>query len=1024
MRVSPRCAAILIGVGIAAVVASALAVSNPLAATPTKGVITTVAGGGGPGDGGPPTHAILGSAASGTVGPTQLAFDAAGDLFIADSAGHRVREVTPGADKVIGAPGDSDDVITTIAGNGTYDQPFNGDGGPATSATLTDPEGVAVDAAGDLYIADATRDRVRFVCRAPAGCPATSVGPIAADTIVTVVGTGAPCANASSVQAPCGDGGPALRTQVTSPEGLAVDANGNLYVADRGDHRIRFLCNQPSCGVAGTTISAGQITTVAGHGVICLTSTCGDGGPATAAPVSLPDGVAVDPGGRLFISSLDHRVREVATDGTISTVAGDGSCTDVCQPVQLAIDAAAGSEKLYVANSANLHNDILEVDLSTSPPSKPVVVAGSALACGGGACGDGGAATAASMTTPMGVAVDAAHILFVADSGVATSRVRRVVPGSVITTAAGLVTSSAVADGDGAAATQATLSLVRSSAGLAADAAGDLYIADPGDNTVRFVCAPASSGCTLPGGSPLGAGSIATLAGTGTPGFSGDGGAAVAAELNSPQWVALDAAGNVYISDRGNNRVRFVCTQVSGCTALGGATVGRGAIATVAGSASQCADSTTACGDGGPATSAQLSGPSGLAVVGATLYVADSLDQRVRRIDGCGTITTVAGTGLPGAITPGVPASQSMLSNPLGIAVDPAGTLYVADAGNSDIAEVGAAGSISDLTAAASPFTDVQGVAVDAQGNLYIGDSGDNLIQVLCKQTSCTRTGAQLVTVGTNQGFIAAGGGTAGYFGDGGSAAVSSGMSGPSGIALDAMGNAYIADVGNDRIRMVTTPLAGTGPGVAAQPPAPSCGTSGASTSSSTSSAAATSSSAVPATTDSSASPPVPTTADAGPSASESSTPGGISGVQVAPGHPQFGPAGTSTAAGRPAAGLLSVLPPFLGRPAEVVAGQKPTSLVPSATTKATPSSSPTPGSGEVPFPPIDLNGSAASTPAAAWWMVVAAFIVGGLLSCAATLLIQRRPPRPSSVSPAPPPTEPPTEPPAEASSQQILRPR
>ncbi len=295
-----------------------------------SGVITTVAGdgvAGFSGDGGPATRAELSD-------PTAVAVDSAGDLYIADFGNNRVRMVSPSG------------VITTIAGNGTFGD--SGDNGPATAAAISGPAGIAVDAAGDVFLTDPFHGLVRKV--SPSG------------VITTVAGGGEPGV--------LGDGGPATDATLTDPEGIAVDAFGDLFIADFGASRIREVNN------------VGIITTVAGSGIAGY---AGDGGPAAAgsAQLNLPSGVAVDAAGNLFIADTFNRViRGVAPDGAISTVAGNGA------PIYF---------------------------------------------------GDGGPALDASFDSPASVATDSAGDLFIADP--AEGRIRRVANGITVTIA-GMAPSS------------------------------------------------------------------------------------------------------------------------------------------------------------------------------------------------------------------------------------------------------------------------------------------------------------------------------------------------------------------------------------------------------------------------------------------------------------------------------------------------------------------------------------------------------------------------------------------------------
>ena len=376
------------------------------------------------GDDGPATAADLN-------GATDVTVDAAGNLYIADTNNQRIRKVDTGG------------TITTVAGDGTVG--FTGDGGPATGASLNSPAGVTADAAGNLYIADFFNHAIRKVD--------------AGGTITTVADNG--------IAGFSGDGGPATSAQLSFPDGVAFDAAGNLFIADRNNHRIRKVD-------AATRI----ITTVAGDGTAAF---AGDGGLATAASLSSPWGVALDAAGNIFIvDNGNDSIRRVdASTGIITTVAGTGTQ---------------------------------------------------------GFSGDGGPATSAMLNFPTGVAVDTAGNFYIADQ--ANHRVRKVDTGGTITTVAG--TGTAGFSGDGGPATSAMLIFPW---GVAVDTAGNLFITDRNNHRIRKVDTT---------------GTIRTVAGTGTQGFSGDDGPATSADMNFPSGVTLDAAGNIFTSEQGNNRVRRV----------------------------------------------------------------------------------------------------------------------------------------------------------------------------------------------------------------------------------------------------------------------------------------------------------------------------------------------------------------------------------------------------------------------------------------------------------------------------------
>lgn len=566
-----------------------------------NGIIVTVAGNGSPGfsgDAGPAASAQL-------HGPRGLAVDSGGNLFIADVDNHRVRKVSP------------DGIIATVAGNGSVG--LTGEGGPATSSPLF-PAGVAADGVGNLYIAD-SNSRVRKVSRD--------------GIITTVAGNGT---NGFS-----GDGGPATSAQLLNPVGVTADGAGNLFIADRGSIRkvspggiitsvwpghvnYRFNPTGVALDGAGNLFVAdsgnrifrvspdGSIATVAGkegiwaftHLPYTLSGDSGDGGPATGAQLAWPTGVAVNSAGDLFIAD-PGRVRKVSRAGIISTVAGDGRW---------------------------------------------------------GYSGDGGPATSARIGGPpfggpFSVAVDAADNLFLSETYVGFdgsqggNRVRKVSPTGIITTVAGDGRYAFSGDGGPAAGAQ-----LNGPAGVVADGAGSLFIADSGNNRVRKVSSD---------------GIIATVAGNGSyGGFSGDGGPATGAELSRPLGIAVDGAGNLFIGSSvdgseggfGYGRVRKVAAN--------------GIVTTVAGKGKYGFS-----GDGGPATGAELSVPIGVAVDRAgNLFIADVHNNRVRKVSPDGIITTVAGNGAAGFSGDGGFAENAQLNQPEGVAVDREGNVYIADTEN------------------------------------------------------------------------------------------------------------------------------------------------------------------------------------------------------------------------------------------------------------------------------------------------------------------------------------------------------
>ena len=578
--------------------------------------------------------------------PTSVVPDKAGGFYVATGHQNRVYRV------------DANGRIRLVAGGGTPGFSQDGSGG-LSFANL----GIAVDDTGNPYIADTNNNRIVKVT---------------ADGVAhAIAGNGAPGFS--------GDGGPATEAQLDFPNHVFIDSAGNLYIADSGNYRIRKVTRD------------GMISTVAGGGESGFS---GDGGPATAAYLDLPTGVAVDSAGNLYIAeSGTNRIRKVTPDGMISTVAGNGS-------------------SVY--------------------------------------SGDGGPAIAAGLSA-YAVSVDPAGNLYIPDYR--NSRVRKITAAGVISTVAGNGTYGY--SGDGGSATAAQLNDPQ---GLAVDSAGNLYFADYGNLRVRKVTA---------------AGVISTVAGNGNIGPSGDGGPATAATLGLPTDVAAGYDGNLYIAEV-IGRIRKVTVA--------------GVISTIAGTVG-----TGFGGDGGPATEALLYYPSGMAIDSAgNLYIADSLNYRIRKITVAGIINTVAGNGIQGFSGDGGPATEAQLDQPYDVAVDSDGNLYIAE--DYRIRKVTAEGVISTVAGNGTPdyrgdggqatMTGMmpRGVAVDLEGNLYISDYFKNQIRKV--------TAAGTINTVAGKGI------TFGYSGDYGPATAAM-LTNPNYLAVDSTGSLFITDNGNDRIRKV-----------------------------------------------------------------------------------------------------------------------------------------------------------------------------------------------------------------------------
>ena len=648
--------------------------------------IETVAGSSVIGDGGSPLAAEFSNIQG-------IAVDRFGNLYVSDTDNHRVRKISGG-------------VINTIAGTGVPG--FSGDGGSARGAQLNSPYGVAVDAAGNVYVADLGNHRVRRI---------TADGMIA-----TVAGTGRKSSSP--------DGAAPTDTSLLSPRNVAVDSAGNLYIAEFEGHRVRKLTPD------------GRLATIAGTGVAGWS---GDGRSAPAAQISYPAGMAFDRAGGLYIAdSGNHAVRKIYADGTIGTVLGRSAGTTLYAPLAVAVDPAG---TLYVGDST------FAVRAFTTA-GKWTGYAGTGVP---GFSGDGGSAINAALSTVNDLTTDVSGNLWIAD-GV---RVRRVDPAGAIATVAGDGYVHFVGDGGPA----TTAQLFQPSA-LALDSAGNLFIADSGTERIRQVRRD---------------GTITTLAGNGTAARgAAEGGPAGNVPLNTPMGVAMDPDGNVLVADTYNHRVVLVAPSRALRAVAGTGTGG-------------------ASPEGTAPLVAQLRGPRAVcADHGGNVYIVDTSNHRVLRLPPGGTLQTAAGNGSRGSAGDEGAARLAQLNTPSACATDSGGNLFIADTANhairkvspagviSTVAGTGAAGASGDEGAATAARLDSpRGVAVDDLGDIFIADTGNQRIRQV-----------------TPDGVIhsIAGTGAAGFAGDGGPAAGAL-LNSPQGLFLDGAGDLYFADSGNNRIR-------------------------------------------------------------------------------------------------------------------------------------------------------------------------------------------------------------------------------
>jgi trimeric autotransporter adhesin len=558
------------------------------------GTISTVAGGGtaSPGDGGPATEASLGIV-------NGIALDEAGNLYFCES--NRIRKMTP------------DGTLTTFAGSAASG--FSGDGGPATAALLAQPEGLAFDGHGNLYVADgdvlnfpsrireiAVNGTINTLAGGGSVFPANGVAPLSL-SLPYASGLAVDATNALYVFAPKNgyllkiSGG--TTTLITSPiaaafqsnlpastafvvgqrvydnSGIAFDAAGNLYVADSRDGR---LCKIDTHGI---------LTTLAGNGNYGFG---GDGGPALGAMIQGPSGMTQTPDGTLyFLDTLNTRVRAIAPNGTISTVISSATfpALGVFELLNAITSDPGGNVYVLLAHRV--------IELMTNGSIQIIVNQAGGVA----SSGDGGPATAASIESGGGLARDAAGNLYIAD--LTGDRIRKLTPNGIINTIAGTGVSGV--SPDGAVAAKSPLS---GPSALLPDSQGGLYFEEQqtlvaGGNVLRYI---------TPNGN------LKTIAGNLQGGFSGDGGPATQAGMGMQvrTGLAFDAAANLYVADGFNHRVRVIAPS--------------GIINTFAGNGQA-----TTAGDGGLAKNAGFSIPRGLLFDShGDLFISDVADNRIREV--------------------------------------------------------------------------------------------------------------------------------------------------------------------------------------------------------------------------------------------------------------------------------------------------------------------------------------------------------------------------------------------------------
>jgi hypothetical protein len=576
-----------------------------------------------------------------------VALDGTGNVFVADLVNNTIRKITPTGE------------VTTLAGTaGSYGSAD----GTGTAARFDWPYGVAVDGAGNVFVADSGNNTIRKVT--PTG------------VVTTLAGSAGPRGSAD---------GTGAAARFSGPYGVAVDGAGNVFVADQGNYTIRKVT------------PAGVVTTLAGS----AGSDGSEDGVGAAARFSDPSGVAVDGAGNVFVAesgniadSGESTIRKITPAGVVTTLAGTagssgsadgtGAAARFYQPSGVAVD---GAGNVLVADRGN--NTIRKI----TPAGVVTTLAGSA-GSSGSADGTGAVArfsiTYMYSTGPGGIAVDGASNIFVADTN--NNTIRKITPAGVVTTLAGTAGSDGSADGTGAAARFIDPS------GVAVDGAGNVFVADFNNHTIRKI---------TPGGV------VTTIAGT--AGWSGSAdGTGSAARFNQPSGVAVDGAGNVLVADSGNNTIRKitpagVVTTLAGTAGSLGSVDGTGAAARFASPSGVAVDGagnvfvadnlystirkitptgvvTTLAGTAGSYGSADGTGaaarfysPTGVSVDKAgNVFVADTGNNAIRKISTSAAVTTVVGVASltsAGNIPGPLPAS---IVSPFRVAIDSStGKLYI-----------------------------------------------------------------------------------------------------------------------------------------------------------------------------------------------------------------------------------------------------------------------------------------------------------------------------------------------------------
>jgi hypothetical protein len=637
--------------------------------------------------------------------PQCVAVDGSNNVFVADTFNHTIRKINPSG------------VVTTLAGLAGNSGSLEGTG---SAARFNEPGGLAVDRAGNLFVADSSNHVIRVI--APS-CVVTTRAGLAGNS-GSLDGTGS-------------------AARFNSPQCVAVDGSNNVFVADTYNHTIRKIS------------PAGKVTTFAG-----LAGAAGtNNGTGKAARFFEPFGVAVDSDGNVFVADTsNHTIRKITSDGVVMTLAGNASILDQSgRPVGGFADgtgsaarfyypfgvAVSGGDILYVADYRNL-------TIRKITPSAAVTTLAGLAGTAGSADGTG---SAARFQSPTGLASDDGGNVFVADYN--NHAIRRITAEGMVTTLAGQAgNSSGSADGAGSDAR------FYGPFGVAVDASRNMYVADTYNHTIRKITSD---------------GVATTLAGS--PGTSGtNDGTGSAARFNWPTGVAVDGGGTVYVADYSNHTIRRITPDGEGTTLAGlagtsGTNDGAGSAAQFnqpIGLALDCSNNvfvadtynhtirritpsgevTTIAGlpgtsgtNDGLVSAARFNQPFGVAVGNdGSVYVADTYNHTIRKITSDGVVMTLAGAPGTGGADDGT-GSAARFYYPFGVAVSGGDILYVADYSNHTIRRItpdgtvttlgGLAGSFgnTDGSGSVARFKNPSGIAVDSGGNLLVADTANHVIR-------------------------------------------------------------------------------------------------------------------------------------------------------------------------------------------------------------------------------------------------------------------------------------------------------